>query len=39
LKGPPSVDFKVYGNLITVHADRIAINALNDEEKPGMILE
>jgi ArsR family metal-binding transcriptional regulator len=31
-KDPPSVSFKVHGKLISVHADRIAINALKDEE-------
>ena len=30
---PPSVTFKTYGRLITVHADRIAVNALNDREE------
>lgn len=35
---PPSVTFKVHGRLITVHADRIAINALRDEDQAEKIL-
>jgi ArsR family metal-binding transcriptional regulator len=38
-KDPPSVTFKVHGKLITVHADRIAVNALKDEEEADRILE
>jgi ArsR family metal-binding transcriptional regulator len=38
-KDPPSVSFKVHGKLITVHADRIAINALKDEDEADKILE
>jgi ArsR family metal-binding transcriptional regulator len=30
---PPSVTFKAHGKLITVHPDKIAINALQDEEE------
>ena len=36
---PPSVTFKVHGKLITVHSQRIAINALQDEEEADKILE
>jgi len=32
-KEPPSVTFKAHGKLITVHPDKIAINALQDEEE------
>lgn len=35
---PPSVTFRVHGRLITVHADRIAINALKDAEEADKIL-
>jgi len=35
---PPSVTFKVYGKLITVHSQQIAINALQDEEEADKIL-
>ena len=35
---PPSVTFKVHGKLITVHAQKIAINALKDEEEADKIL-
>ena len=38
-KDPPSVSFKVYGKLIAVHRDRIAINALKDEGEADKILE
>lgn len=33
IKDPPSVTFRVHGKLITVYGDRIAINALKDEEE------
>jgi len=36
---PPAVTFKVQGKLITVHRDRIAINALRDEEEAERILQ
>lgn len=39
LKDPPAVTFRVHGKLITVHPDRIAINALRDEEEADKILE
>ncbi|MCF8106541.1 MAG: Fe-S cluster protein [Desulfohalobiaceae bacterium] len=34
---PPSVTFKAHGKLITVHPDKIAINALQDEEEADKI--
>ena len=36
-KEPPSVTFKAHGKLITVHGDRIAVNALKDEEEADKI--
>ncbi len=39
LKDPPAVTFKNRGRLITVHADRIAVNALRDEDEADRILE
>lgn len=39
IREPPSVTFKVHGKLITVHARKIAINALRDEEEAGNVLE
>ena len=36
---PPSVTFKIHGKLITVHSQKIAINALKDEEEAHKILE
>ena len=36
---PPAVCFKVHGRLITVHHDRIAINALEDGADADKILE
>lgn len=38
-KEPPSVTFKVYGKLITVHSDKIAVNALKEEVEADKILE
>ncbi len=38
-KDPPSVTFKVHGKLITVHAKKIAINALKDEDEAVRIIE
>ncbi len=35
---PPSVTFKVHGKLITVHARRIAANALKDKEEAQKII-
>lgn len=36
---PPSVTFKVHGRLITIHPDKIAVNALEDEVQADKILE
>lgn len=36
---PPAVTFRPQGKLITVHPDKIAINALRDEEEADRILE
>ena len=36
---PPSVTFKVQGKLITVHSNKIAINASKDEEEATKIIE
>lgn len=38
-KDPPSVTFKVHSKLITVHAKKIAINALKDEDEAVRIIE
>jgi ArsR family metal-binding transcriptional regulator len=38
-KEPPSVTFKAHGKLITIHGDRIAVNALKDEAEADKILE
>ena len=38
IQDPPSVTFKVYGKLITVHSQKIAINALKDEKEADKIL-
>ena len=39
LKNPPAVIFRSQGKLITVHATKIAINALRDETEADKILE
>ncbi len=39
IKNPPSVTFKTQGKLITVHGDKIAVNALRDEAEAHHILE
>ena len=39
LKDPPAVIFRSQGKLITVHGDKIAINALRDEAEAAKILE
>ncbi|MBU1342470.1 MAG: Fe-S cluster protein [Proteobacteria bacterium] len=36
---PPSVTFKVQGKLISVHAGKIAVNALKDENEADKILQ
>ncbi len=38
IQDPPSVTFKFHGKLITVHSQKIAINALKDEEEADKIL-
>lgn len=39
IQDPPSVTFKVQGKLITVHARKIAVNALKNEEEATKIIE
>ncbi len=39
IKDPPSVTFKLYGKLITVHGQKIAVNALWDQAEACHILE
>jgi ArsR family metal-binding transcriptional regulator len=39
LKDPPAVTFKAQGKLITVHGDKIAVNALKDEEEARKIVD
>ena len=39
IKNPPSVTFRSQGKLITVHGDKIAVNALRDEEEAHHILK
>lgn len=39
INNPPSVTFKSQGKLITVHGDKIAINALNSEAEAVKIVE
>lgn len=39
VRNPPSVTFKVYGKLITVHPMMIAVNALQDEDEAEKILQ
>lgn len=39
IKDPPSVTFKAQGKLITVHGDKIAVNALADAEEADKILD
>ncbi len=38
IKEPPSVTFKMYGKLLTVHGGKIAVNALKDEGEAGKIV-
>lgn len=38
VREPPSVTFKAHGRLITVHGDRIAVNALKSGEEADIIL-
>ena len=39
VKAPPSVTFRVQGKLITVHARKIAVNALKNEDEARKIVE
>lgn len=39
LLDPPAVTFRAQGKLITVHADKIAVNALKDETEARKIVE
>ena len=39
IKNPPSVTFRAQGKLITVHARKIAVNALKDEDEARKIVE
>jgi ArsR family metal-binding transcriptional regulator len=39
LKDPPALALKVYGKLITIHPQQIAINALRDQAEADKILE
>jgi ArsR family metal-binding transcriptional regulator len=39
IKDPPSVTLKTQGKLITVHAHRIAVNALRDEAEAHHVLK
>lgn len=39
IKDPPSVTFKLHGKLLTVHGDKIAVNALRDEAEARKIVE
>ncbi len=39
LKDPPAVSFRIHGKLIAVHATKLCVNALRDEEEGGKIVE
>lgn len=39
IKDPPSVTFKMHGKLLTVRANKIAVNALKDEDEARKIIE
>jgi ArsR family metal-binding transcriptional regulator len=39
IENPPSVAFKTHGKLITVHGNKIAVNALRDEAEARKIVE
>jgi ArsR family metal-binding transcriptional regulator len=39
IKDPPSVTFRSQGKLITVHSDKIAVNALKDEDEARKIVQ
>ena len=38
IKDPPSLTLKWHGKLVTIHADKIAVNALADEDEADRIL-
>lgn len=39
IKDPPSVTFRLHGKLLTVHGNKIAVNALKDENEARKIVE
>jgi ArsR family metal-binding transcriptional regulator len=39
VKSPASVTFKIHGKLITIHGNKIAVNALKDEKEAQKIIE
>jgi len=39
IKDPPSVTFRLHGKLLTVHGNKIAVNALKDETEARKIVE
>ncbi len=39
IKNPPSVTFRLHGKLLTVHGNKIAVNALKDEAEARKIVE
>ena len=39
IQDPPSVTFRLHGKLLTVHGDKIAVNALKDEAEARKIVE
>ena len=39
IKDPPSVTFRLHGKLLTVHGDKIAVNALKDETEARKIVD
>jgi len=39
LKDPPAVTFRIHGKIIGVHPEKIAVNALRDEEETDKIVE
>ena len=39
IKDPPSVTFRLHGKLLTVHGNKIAVNALKDEAEARKVVE
>jgi ArsR family metal-binding transcriptional regulator len=39
IQDPPSITFRVHGKLLTVHGEKIAVNALKDEAEARKIVE